>query len=131
MEWKTIKGYENYEISDTGQIRNKKNQRLLHPHQSRFTGYVQVTLRKDNKSHTLYVHRLVLETFNPIQDETMKEVNHKDFDKTNNSIDNLEWVTHQLNMSYGYDKTKRKLIKEISDAVIQILNKYITTETDE
>ena len=94
--FKDIKGYPNYQISNYGRIWNKKKQRYVaQNHNNR--GYCQVWMYAINgkRKHEL-VHRLVALAFitNP---EKKPEVNHIDRDKTNNSIDNLEWVSHSEN----------------------------------
>ena len=63
-------------------------------------GYKTVTLTKDGKSKTCFVHRIVAEAFidNP---DNMPMVNHKDEDKTNNFLENLEWCTASYNRTYG------------------------------
>ena len=63
-------------------------------------GYKTVTLTKDGKTKTVYVHRIVAEAFieNP---DNLPMVNHKDEDKTNNFVENLEWCTASYNRTYG------------------------------
>jgi hypothetical protein len=63
-------------------------------------GYKTVTLTKDGKSKTTFVHRIVAEAFieNPYN---LPMVNHKDEDKTNNFAENLEWCTASYNRTYG------------------------------
>jgi hypothetical protein len=63
-------------------------------------GYKTVTLTKDGKTKTVYVHRIVAEAFidNP---DNLPMVNHKDEDKTNNFAENLEWCTASYNRTYG------------------------------
>ena len=62
-------------------------------------GYLQICLNKDGKKSYFYVHRLVATAFlkNP---ENKREVNHKNFDKTDNKINNLEWTTNYENMKH-------------------------------
>ena len=69
-------------------------------------GYKTVTLTKDGKTKTVYVHRIVAEAFieNP---ENLPMVNHKDEDKTNNFVGNLEWCTASYNRTYGKGAEKQ------------------------
>jgi len=70
-------------------------------------GYKTVTLTKDGESKTVYVHRLVADAFIP-NPNALPMVNHKDEDKTNNFVDNLEWCTNEYNLSYGNAKERRE-----------------------
>jgi hypothetical protein len=71
-------------------------------------GYLSVMLYKNGKPKNYKIHRLVAQAFlsNP---EGLPEVNHKDEDKTNNHVNNLEWCTHKYNSRYG---TRPRRIKE-------------------
>ena len=73
-------------------------------------GYKTVTLTKDGKSKTKFVHRIVADAFIP-NDEGLPMVNHKDEDKTNNYVENLEWCNALYNNTYGNAQKKR--IKKI------------------
>ena len=75
-------------------------------------GYVGVNLSKDGKRYGRLVHRLVAEAFIERPDG-LYEVNHKDEDKTNNSVENLEWCDHRYNMNYGtrMNKTRETRLK--------------------
>ena len=64
-------------------------------------GYLIVGVSNFDERKTLRVHRVVLETFFPVQNEKELSVNHKDGVKTNNSIENLEWVTHKENIQHA------------------------------
>lgn len=93
--WKVIEEYPNYEVSNFGRVRNLKSNKLL-----KFDlyeqGYYRVQLFKNNKKKNKRVHRLVALSF--IQQIPNKpDVNHKDGNKLNNHVDNLEWVTWEEN----------------------------------
>lgn len=102
--WKPINGYEgNYEVSNFGNVRTLRRQGshggLLKQQLTR-KGYLAVSLCRNNHYKRLAVHRLVAITFisNPMNYPC---VNHKDENKLNNCVDNLEWCTYQYNNSYG------------------------------
>lgn len=97
---KTVKGFPNYTVSDNGVVYSHNRKRNLTP--TICNGYLHVTLYNGDVRKTYKVHRLVAEHFleNP---ENLSEVNHKDADKTNNDVSNLEWVTHLGNMKHAYN----------------------------
>lgn len=93
--WLTIKYNENYEVSNIGEVRNKKTKRILKPAISN-KGYYLVALSKKCKSHTYTIHKLVMEHFNRCA-FAYEVINHIDGNKLNNCIDNLEYVTQKEN----------------------------------
>ena len=100
--WCPIKGYEGlYEVSDQGRVRSMKfgKERILKPMRNT-CGYLQVQLWKNGEQKMYLVHRLVAQTFTPNPDN-LPEVNHKDEDKDNNSVQNLEWCDRKYNINYG------------------------------
>jgi len=104
MIWKSIiidNKITNYEVSNTGLIRNKINKKILSTSITN-SKYLQVDLWINNKRIHQYIHRLVALAFidNP---NNKLEVNHIDGNKLNNNVNNLEWVTHQENNQYAYD----------------------------
>lgn len=108
--WKKIKDT-CYEISDLGNVRNSKNMRLIKCRTNGNTRYLTVFLRVQKKQTIFSIHRLVAETFIPNTDKSL-QVNHKNGVKTDNRLDNLEWVTRSQNMKHMYDtglKTYRPL----------------------
>lgn len=103
--WKDIIGFEGiYEISNLGRIRRIKTGRILSTRRSD-GWYITVTLYKDKKRYGKSLHRLVSEAFisNP---DNLPEVNHRDEDKTNNMVDNLEFCDHKYNVNYGTIKDR-------------------------
>ena len=104
--WKDIKDYEGlYQVSNLGRVKSldrivkdttKDRTQTLKGREIKTTdngnGYKLVCLTKNSIRKNKYVHRLVAETFIPNPDN-LKEVNHKDLNKNNNSVCNLEWVS--------------------------------------
>lgn len=95
--WKKIDGYDNYWISNTGQVKSKFT---ILKTEVTDKGYLRVDLCKDGKRKHFRVHRLVAIAFldNP---SGYDQVNHKDENPANNSVDNLEWCDAAYNNSYG------------------------------
>lgn len=99
--WESVKQYPNYEVSTHGRVRNKKTGNVLvTTDDSR--GYPALGFWANGKGHTKNVHRLVAETFIP-NSEGKRTVNHKDGNKRNNHISNLEWSTSSENLKHAYD----------------------------
>jgi hypothetical protein len=117
--WYDIKGYEGlYKINKKGEVlslsRELWNGKVFHLSKDYLmksnlgkNGYYHITLRKDNKSIRHYIHRLLAENFieNPFN---LKIVNHIDNDSTNNDLSNIEWVSHDYNISHGYSFKEKK-----------------------
>lgn len=97
-EWVRIKDFDKYEISNHGIIRNVYTGRIKKQRSTK-TGYMLVDLCNNSHVSTKYVHRLVAEAFIPNL-ESFPQINHKDENKKNNCVDNLEWCTASYNLSY-------------------------------
>ena len=114
--WKDIKGYEGqYQVSNLGYIKSSymwtgdkyiKREKILRNVLYK-NGYLYVSLSKDGKVKRFKVNRLVAEAFieNPYN---LPITNHKDGDKTNNCVSNLEWCTYGENLSHAYKTGLRK-----------------------
>ena len=104
--WKPITCTDNvkYEVSSEGKIRILKTGRILKPFYNTF-GYATVDLTSANNDKTKktlkLVHRLVAQAFIPNNDQSKTLINHKDENKRNNSVANLEWCTYKYNANYG------------------------------
>lgn len=94
--WRIVKEFPRYEVSNKGELRNRET---LHVHKGSIDkgGYRQMCLKDTSgRSRSVLLHRLVAKAFIP-NPENKPQVNHKDFNGANNSIENLEWVTGQEN----------------------------------
>lgn len=113
-QWKEI--INGYCISNHWRVRNKNGKLLAI--QKRPNGYYQIGLSVDGKQRFYKIHRLVAENF--LESPTLEQlewaattkhnkvfVNHKDGDKSNNHYDNLEWCTHQENITHAVDNGLR------------------------
>ena len=121
--WKDIQGYEGlYQISNLGRVKSleriivtnngitkKISEKILKPY-IKGTGYYNIVLRKDSKTKCYFVHRLVANEFIPNPDN-LPQVNHKDENKLNNNVDNLEWCTSKYNNNYGTHNERHALTR--------------------
>lgn len=98
--WKEIPNFENYEISTKGNIRYKSNKKEKHKSYCRDRYMVSLN------GKSLYIHRLVAQTFIP-NPENYDIVNHIDENPLNNNIENLEWCTHKDNINHGTCQQRR------------------------
>lgn len=113
--WKDIPNYEGlYQISNLGRVKslprkgtNTKKERILKFAKSN-KNYLIAILTKHNKRNAKSVHRLVAEAFIP-NPNNFPQVNHKDENRHNNCVDNLEWCTNRYNCNYGNRSAKLSL----------------------
>ena len=121
-EWEPLTDFENdyeIEIEPPHMIRRRSNGWIVTPTLNKYSGYVQVKL---NGKPYLY-HRILAKHFIPNPDD-MPEVDHKDRDKANNSLDNLRWVTRTENNSNRTVKKygKREFLDHAPNDIIEIRN---------
>lgn len=128
--WKPVVGYEGlYEVSSKGRVKslarvvNRKNgrrqlinEKLILPADNG-KGYYRVRLAQNGKNTAYSVHRLVASSFiqNP---DKLPEINHIDEDKSNNSVENLEWCDRRYNMNYGTGRNRAALATSVP--IVQI-----------
>ena len=118
--WKEIEGYEGlYMVSSLGRVKRLegkkcKHDRIITPRNN--NGYYRVSLSKYGKVLQYRLHRLVAEAFIP-NPNNYPVVNHKDENKQNNCVENLEWCSYAYNCNYG-ERTE-KIITKLSKPVLQ------------
>lgn len=128
--WKDIKGYEGlYQISNMGNVKSlnynrTKEERIKKPGVDS-NGYLRVILCREGNCKTLFVHRLVLMTFAPISNMDKFDVNHKDENKQNNCLSNLEWCDRKYNNNYGTRNQKiSKPVVQLDPTTNKVINVY-------
>lgn len=118
--WKAvpIEGYSHYLISNEGRLKNTKRNKI-HAINVDQDGYPHYMLCNNNKRKMITAHRLVAMAFiaNPLN---LPCVNHKDENKTNNCVDNLEWCTVKYNSNYG--TAKQRTATKNSKPIAQMKN---------
>ena len=134
-EWRDVVGYDNkFMVSNMGRVKmlerkvlaNKSiktiKEHILKQHVST-KGYLYVHLWSDNKKERQYVHKIVLSSFFRCKNAN-EECNHKNEIRTDNSLENLEWLSHKENINYG-DRTKKHSAsmmnhKSLSKPIVQL-----------
>lgn len=110
-QWKPIPGWEGlYEASDQGNIKSFRNGIERNLTLTSDNGYLRVGLCRKGFVKHLRVHRLVAESFLP-NPENKPCINHKDGNKLNNHISNLEWCTHKENMRHAFKTGLKKSLR--------------------
>lgn len=124
--WKDIPGYEGlYQVSNIGNVKSvdrhrpDKNGRYVFHQGKKLTpqlndGYMYVILSKDGKQYSCKVHRLVAMAFIP-NPENLPYINHKDENKSNNCVDNLEWCSKSYNDRYGTTPERTRLMNRLKN----------------
>ena len=144
--WKDIKEYEGlYQVSDSGQVKSLSRhvengstggmilkERLLKPCLCK-NGYLYVVLSKNHIKKNYYIHRLVATAF---LSETNSTVNHKDGNKHNNSLSNLEFVSYSENNQHAYNiglhrKGEKHYLARLTQEQVNEIKKCGKTDTYE
>lgn len=132
-EWRDIVGYEeSYQVSNLGRVKSlargifeingkqRVSKEKILKSKRISSGYRAVILYKDRKEKTMYIHRLVAQSFLQ-NDNNYTDVNHKDGNKENNCVENLEWVTRSYNIKHAYNAGLRKAyIDKAQEAALKI-----------
>jgi hypothetical protein len=103
--WKNINNYDNYSVSISGTIKNNTTERILKYYIR--NGYPSITLSKDNKKKTFNIHTLVASHFLQ-KPEGQFVVNHKNENKSDNRLENLEYLTYAENTKYSASSKRTK-----------------------
>lgn len=132
--WKKIQHFENYEVSDLGNVRNSRF-RILNPGKSR--GYLKVGLFKNGKGKNYFIHRLVAQAFIP-NPENKPQVNHINGITSDNRLCNLEYNTPKENIKHAIDsglinrntfliaENKRKKVIQINPNNQEVIQTFIS-----
>ena len=122
--WKTIQDYGGlYQVSNTGKVRDLKNH--IKSVYKNNKGYTCLSLYYNGKTYHPTVHRLVAKAFIP-NPNNYKQVNHKDCNKENNSVENLEWCNQRYNYDEGmktfqYSKNEEHYFAKLKNSDIPII----------
>ena len=129
-EWRIIKDFPNYSVSNLGNIINNKTNKLMKLNNK--GGYFHISLMNNQSKKSLKVHRLVALAFID-NSEDKPEVNHKNKNKLDNTISNLEWMTRKENNQHRsigliYNSNKNKPINRLDKLSGVILEKFNSIE---
>jgi DNA-binding NtrC family response regulator len=116
---KEIFKYPNYFITVCGRVYSGKTDKYLKPSYDK-QGYERVGLYNNGKTTTIKVHRLVAEAYieNPLN---KSDVNHKDGDKSNNRLENLEWCTRSENIKHAFKNGLKKIPKHQEERFLKMV----------
>lgn len=129
-EWREIRDFPNYSVSNLGNVMNNKTNKLMRLNLK--AGYYQICLTAEKIRKQFKVHRLVALAFIP-NPENKPEVNHKDKNKVNNNVKNLEWNTrlencHHKSVGLVYKSNKNRPIIRLDKITEEILENYNSIE---
>lgn len=99
--WKVLPSNSNYAVSDDGQIMSLRANKILSPKHN-WDGYLRIQIWGHCSCRFVVVHRLIAEAFLPKPDFENPVINHKNGNKSDNRVENLEWVTQQENIRHAW-----------------------------
>ena len=125
-QWKQVDDFPNYEVSNQGQVRNKKTQKILK--QFLHNNYAYCGLYNNSIPKQVLIHRLVAMAFVPLENEQYQDysVDHIDNNRLNNKADNLQWLKQKDNLEKSYEvgnqKKKKRRVYQYKDGLL--INEY-------
>src|SRR5574343_229710 len=126
--FKQIPDFPNYEVSNYGNVKSYFNSKIIiRKPVADAKGYLRLILYKNGKANPKKLHRLVAQVFIP-NPNNLPQVNHKDGDKTNNHVSNLEWISNIENMRHSFNELGREgSSKEVTKhRVLELIEMYKT-----
>ena len=124
--WLDVVGYEGlYKVSNYGRVKSfqGRDERLL-TIDTNNANYAKVLLSKDGRGKTLLVHRLVATAFIP-NSNNKPQVNHKNGNKLDNRVENLEWSTCSENTQHAYDTGLAKSLRGVDNGAAKLTSEQI------
>lgn len=122
VEWRKVEGYENYSVSNTGLVRNDLNGKPIIPYTTS-TGYLRLHLCNNGAEKNHLVHRLVAQAFIPNPDN-LDTVDHINGDKTDNRVENLQWLSNQDNTKRFWNGISEERREKIKRFLVGNANRY-------
>ena len=131
-EWKAYPKNPYYEVSKSGKVRIAHSYKLVGAKTTQ--GYISITYQHNGQTEYYKVHRMVMETFNPIENSEIYVVDHIDGNKQNNDISNLRWVMQRQNIQFrdeNWAEINQNLQKLIEKRGYDWVNRLILLELEE
>ena len=118
--WKEVDGFPNYYVSNMGRIYTLNYKKILRPSLDK-KGYEKITLTNGTKRFHTTVHKTVAKAFIP-NPRNYEQVNHKDENKRNNCVENLEWCDTRYNIAYSMKQKIRQYTADTHEFIAEYAN---------